>query len=463
MFAREMVSLPESSNVSSASELEPLMILASLSPDGSRTPFSSIHQAIQSGCSSSLSSILASSSSLPLDLNQRDFLGRTPLIHASRIGNLRAVQMLIRAGAGSKKLIDVRDSLGQTALLAALVGGHIRIALALLNAGCSVRVANDMGRTPLHAIFRTWDSWNPHPKAAEVLARLIQGGDVSARSSYGYTPLHYLVWRARAPVPLVTSVLRMVLDAGADIDAQDEASGAPAVLYAVRAKSSAVLRILLQRGASLNFVDERGANILGELAVSGDLEGLKIVAAAHADAEADNNNMSGINVFLADTKQLTALGKWRTRVRQKKEKLEKEEEGLKKGGSSSCCITMIREETAVFQSLVKDIRDQQLQDDMNRLGVILQSAETTKTLSPEANDNLCQLVQRKTEMGLARDIETLRALRIQLTENMWEAAKETVEEIIAICRERIKRSPWAEDQNHWRELQVSEWVDTAPY
>ncbi|KAK3378748.1 hypothetical protein B0T24DRAFT_663087 [Lasiosphaeria ovina] len=143
--------------------------------------------AIQSG--SSLSP-LPSSSSPPLDLNQRDFLGRTPLIHASRIGNLPAVaQLLLRAGA---KLIDARDSLGQTALLAALVGGHIRIALALLNAGCAVRVANDVGRTPLRAIFRTWDSRNPHPDAAEVLARLVQGGDVCARSSYGYTPLQYL-------------------------------------------------------------------------------------------------------------------------------------------------------------------------------------------------------------------------------------------------------------------------------
>jgi hypothetical protein len=226
MVAREIISLP--SGVSSPSELEPLLIIASLSPDGPRTPFSPLHRAIQSG--SSLTSLL--SSSPPPDLNQRDFLGRTPLIHASRINNLPAVQLLLRAGAGAK-LIDARDSLGQTALLAALVGGHIRIALALLNAGCAVRVANEVGRTLLHAIFRTWDSWNPHPDAAEVLARLVQGGDVCARSSCGYTPLHYLVWRARAPVPLVTRVLRMVLDAGADVDTKDKALGAPAVLYAV--------------------------------------------------------------------------------------------------------------------------------------------------------------------------------------------------------------------------------------
>jgi hypothetical protein len=44
---------------------------------------------------------------------------------------------------------------------------------------------------------------------------------------------------------------------------------------------------------------------------------------------------------------------------------------------------------------------------------------------------------------------------------MWEAARETVQEVVEICRDRSKRSPWAEDQYHWRELQVSEWVDTA--
>ncbi|KAI1319259.1 hypothetical protein F5Y16DRAFT_418075 [Xylariaceae sp. FL0255] len=164
---------------------------------GQQHRVTALHAAIQSF--SSISSLL-SASPLP-DLHQLDFLGRTPLIHASRINNLSAVKLLLRAGAGGKH-IDDRDALGQTALLAALVGGHIRVALALLNAGCAVRVSNDVGRTPLHAIFRTWDSWNPHPDAAEVLARLVQGGDVRARSSYGYTPLHYLhtplgKWRER--------------------------------------------------------------------------------------------------------------------------------------------------------------------------------------------------------------------------------------------------------------------------
>ncbi|KAJ6046927.1 Fibronectin type 3 and ankyrin repeat domains 1 protein [Penicillium canescens] len=430
MVAREMISLP--SGVSSASELEPLLIIASLSPDGPRTPFSPVHQAIKSG--SSISSLL--SSSPPFDLNQRDFLGRTPLIHASRINNFPAVQLLLRAGAGAgAKLIDARDSLGQTALLAALVGGHIRIALALLNAGCAVRVANDVGRTPLHAIFRTWDSWNPHPDSAEVLARLVQGGDVCARSSYGYTPLHYLVWRARTPVPLVTSVLRMVLDAGADVDTKDKALGAPAVLYAVRARSSAVLRILLERGARLTFVDQSGANILGELATSADLEGLKII---------EDARMSGVNVFLADAKQHTPLGKWRKRVR------------LRKLEDTTISI---REETAAFELLVRDIRDRQLQEDIDHLGEILRGIETTNL--SQAHKSLSQLIQKKTEITLIQDIETLRALRIQLKEGMWEAARETVHEIVEICRDRSKRSPWAEDQYHWRELQVSEWVDTA--
>jgi ankyrin repeat protein len=350
-----MISL--SSGVSSPSELKPLLIIASLSPDGPRTPFSLLHQAIQSG--SSLSSLL--SSSPPPDLNQRDFLGRTPLIYASRINNLPAVQLLLRAGAGAK-LINARDSLGQTALLAALGGGHIRIALALLNAGCAVRVANEVGRTPLHAIFRTWDSWNPHPDAAEVLARLVQGGDVCARSSYGYTPLHYLVWRARAPVPLATTVLRMVLDAGADVDTKDKALGAPAVLYAVRARSSAVLRILLERGARLTFVDQSGANILGELATSADLEGLKII---------EDARMLGVNVFLADAKQHTPLGKWRERVR------------LRKLEDTTISI---REETAAFELLVRDIRDRQLQEDVDRLGEILRGTETTNL--SQANNSL---------------------------------------------------------------------------
>jgi hypothetical protein len=227
----------------------------------------------------------------------------------------------------------------------------------------------------------------------------------------------------------------MVLNAGADVDTKDKALGAPAVLYAVRARSSAVLRILLERGARLTFVDQSGANILGELATSADLEGLKII---------EDARMSGVNVFLADAKQHTPLGKWRERVR------------LRKLEDTTISI---REETAAFELLVRDIRDRQLQEDVDRLGEILRGTETTNL--SQANNSLSQLIQKKTDIRLVQDIETLRALRIQLKEGMWEAARETVQEVVEICRDRSKRSPWAEDQYHWRELQVSEWVDTA--
>jgi hypothetical protein len=60
-----------------------------------------------------------------------------------------------------------------------------------------------------------------------------------------------------------------------------------------------VLRILLERGARLTFVDQSGANILGELATSADLEGLKII---------EDARMSGVQCFSCGRQTAHATG-----------------------------------------------------------------------------------------------------------------------------------------------------------
>jgi hypothetical protein len=124
-----------------------------------------------------------------------------------------------------------------------------------------------------------------------------------------------------------------VLDTRADVNTKDKALRAPAVLYTVRARSGAVLRILLKRKARLTFIDQSSANILKELATSADLKGLKIIK---------DVRMLGANVFLADVKQHTLLGKWRERVCLRKLK---------------DITILIRKKTAVFKLLVRDIQD----------------------------------------------------------------------------------------------------------
>ena len=123
----------------------------------------------------------------------------------------------------------------------------------------------------------------------------------------------------------------------------------PAVVYAVRARSSAVLRILLERRARLIFVNRSGVNILGELVTSVDLEKLKII---------EDARMSGVHVFLADAKQHTPLGNWRERVR------------LRKLEDTTISI---REVTPAFELLVSDIRGRQRQEDLDCLGRFLEA------------------------------------------------------------------------------------------
>merc|ERR1712217_237931 len=87
-------------------------------------------------------------------------------------------------------------------------------------------------------------------------------------------------------------VCRILLDAGADVNARgtggkgSEGEGVTALSIAVATGNATLMDLLLQAGANLEMVDERGLTPLLSAAVLGRVDALKTLIAARANADA---------------------------------------------------------------------------------------------------------------------------------------------------------------------------------
>ncbi len=102
-------------------------------------------------------------------------------------------------------------------------------------------------------------------------------------------------------------------------------------------------------------------------------------------------------------------------------------------------------DTAAFVELFLDIRNRKLEEDAAHLAPIAEALQNRQ--AEEACELLSSLTQQKERAGRRADVETLRTIRLQVQEDMWEAAVEAVEEKIQVLREDIAKSPW--DVESW--------------
>ena len=85
---------------------------------------------------------------LPTDLDTRDYLGLTALMHAARNGNRSSVYLLLAAGAD----VNIKDNDGETALMLAARSGDRQIVNLLVGQGAALNVRSQFdGTTALMA------------------------------------------------------------------------------------------------------------------------------------------------------------------------------------------------------------------------------------------------------------------------------------------------------------------------
>ena len=224
-------------------------------PDGT----TALHWAVRSGNVAAVDALIASGA----NVSARNRYGITPLSLAAEAGDAALVERLLRAGADAKAVITE----GQTVLMVAARTGNALVLRQLVAAGADVNAKESwMGETAL-----MWAAAANNAAAVRALAEM--GAAVNARSA----TVDYPAQRPAEPSNYVASYVpkgqwsplmfaarenaidaaRALIDAGADINAQDP-EGVTPLLEAILNLHYDLAKVLLERGAEPRTPDKAG-------------------------------------------------------------------------------------------------------------------------------------------------------------------------------------------------------------
>lgn len=243
--------------------------------------------------------------------------GFTPLLFAVREGHSDVAFRLIQAGADINETMKRRSSdksqekQATNALILAIDNGHFELAAKLLKAGADPK-ARPAGYTALHAI--TWvrkpirGDGDPPPigsgtmTSLEIVKQLVaRGADVNARLEHGSSGRGRYTTTGSTPFLLAArasdvELMNVLLDFGANIDTKNDdnctallaAAGVGALEDGEEAagtedESIEAVRLLLNRGADVNAVDENDETAIHGAAYQSRANQVKLLAEHGAD------------------------------------------------------------------------------------------------------------------------------------------------------------------------------------
>jgi cytohesin len=202
------------------------------------------------------------------DVNVRElFNSRTPLHIASSFGSKVLVSLLLEAGAD----IIAQDIRGIAPLHFAATHGNMEAVLALLGAAARTAVNGCEPTNPKTVI--------PRDYICSARNHVLHAKDKSGR-----TALHSAVSNGR------TNIVSLLLEAGADVNAEDDACMTP-LHYAMKNMfRKDMLAALLNAGADINARDKRGSTALhfGTNCNNEDAMSMLLKAGANVNAKDDD-------------------------------------------------------------------------------------------------------------------------------------------------------------------------------
>jgi uncharacterized protein len=174
---------------------------------------------------------------------------KTALMRAAAEGYADVVTLLLAKGAEVNVMTDEGN-----VLMEAVKGGHAETMKLLLSAGADVKAIHRTGEQALMMAARQRDyrtpASEPNPEIVQLL--LAHGADPNARSEWGETALMFANTAAKVKLLVVNR---------ADLEAKDK-QGKTALMKAATRGDVGVAGALVESGANVNAVDDKGTSAL---------------------------------------------------------------------------------------------------------------------------------------------------------------------------------------------------------
>ncbi|KAF3203037.1 hypothetical protein TWF192_003320 [Orbilia oligospora] len=181
----------------------------------------------------------------------------------------KVVDVLIK---DPKVQIEKRDHLGRTPLLHGLVRKDAEVVIRLLELGADATAVDENGDGAFHhSIHIVTNYWNKNPHGKLLNKRLHKfGASVRLQNNQGRTALHTLVDEySGTPTEIFVDALDYLLSIGADTEARDNKGQTPLVYFIKSAKQESgddkyrlnKLDKLLSAGARIDTLDLRGRTV----------------------------------------------------------------------------------------------------------------------------------------------------------------------------------------------------------
>jgi uncharacterized protein len=209
-----------------------------------------LFEAARKGCVSALDGLIKAGAS-PL---ARDRMGNVALAIAARMGRVAFVKALLSDKANSEQ-VDRPNAAGSTPLFQAVQADRTAVAKLLIDAEAKVDVANRQGETALSAA-----AFNANAELAELL--LTHKAPPDTVDATGKSVIVYAAARGAA------RIVEMLLNAGVDPNRRYSAD-LTALMWAAghadntpREQGLQTVKLLIDRGATIDLVDDRGRSAL---------------------------------------------------------------------------------------------------------------------------------------------------------------------------------------------------------
>lgn len=208
-------------------------------------------------------------------------------------GELTIVCKLIQLLLLARRSLDIYNNLRQTPLHLAVITQQANMVEALLREGADPAALDRNGQTAIHLCCE----YDQRDCLSVVLLRSSASSCLEIRNYEGLTPLHLAVLRGHK------DLARMLLDAGADINAMDIKSGQSPLMHAVESNNADMVRFLIESGCDVNSQSYSGNTALHGACGRGQVDTVRMLLKSGADSSLKNYH-NDTPVMVANNKKI---------------------------------------------------------------------------------------------------------------------------------------------------------------